>query len=97
MEGVAAGLGRERVRQQAAGLPIAGDHQAFHGIEVAPRLLVVPRGGAWGEALQAKSGPGGMADVAACVAGTLGEKDRLDASLEELEVESRRRLGLRVR
>src|ERR1022692_1688279 len=96
MEGVAAGLGRERVRQQAARLPIAGDDQALRGLEVASRLLVVPRGGAWGEALKAEGSPGGMADVAARVAGVFGEEQRLDAGLEELEIQGRRRLGLRL-
>ena len=87
MESVAASVGREWVNQKGASLRVAGNYFMLGRFKVAVRLLVVPSGGARRKALQPKRGPGRMANVAARVARTLGEKDGLHARLEKLKIQ----------
>src|SRR5262245_54533301 len=93
MKVVAASLFGERMHQQPASLRLAGDDVPHDGIEVPARLLVVPRDGAGRQDLQVtRRAPAAVADVAARIARTFRQEDRLDACLEERIVRRRRRL-----
>src|SRR5262249_8551655 len=98
MEHIAAGLGRQRLLQEPAGRGIARVHQPRRHLEILARLLLVPGAGADGQPLQPEAVVAfRVAYVAAGMAVALLQEDRLDADLEELVVERRRRAqgGLR--
>ena len=97
MERVAARLRRQRVHQKVASLRVAGNDLPLSRLKVEARLLVVPSGGTRRNSLQPKRRANRMANVAARVARTLGQKDRLNASLKELEIQSRCHAGGRRR
>ena len=85
---VAAGLFRQGMYQQRA-LQIARYHQPQGGREILARVLVVPGAVSRRKRLQSKYLRGSGAPVtsnAASVATTLGHKDRLYFSLEELKI-----------
>jgi hypothetical protein len=87
MESVATALRREWVSQKAARSRIARNYQPGDDLEVAPRLLLGPSGAPGWQRLQTESivTPRVAHDTAG-VAGTLFQKDRLDARLVILEV-----------
>lgn len=87
MERVAARVRCERVHQEMASFRVAGNYFALSSFKIAVRLFVVPSGGAWRKALQPKRGPSRVANIAACVAGTLGQKNGLHASLKKLKIQ----------
>jgi hypothetical protein len=93
MKRVAAHLRRQRVHQKAASLWVAGNYLPLSRLKVAARLLVVPSGGAWRKSLKPKRRTNRMANVAARVTRTLGQKDGLHPSLKKLELQSRCHAG----
>ena len=85
----------QRMDQQPA-LCASRYDQPPNGVEVLPRLLVGPGRLPGRQRLEPERRPGTVAGNAARVTRALGEKDRLNAGLEEVEVErrrGRRRLG----
>jgi hypothetical protein len=87
MESVATPLRRERVQQKTTRGRIARSYQPGDDLEVAPRLLLGPSGAPGRQRLQTESIIAShMAHDTASVAGTLFQKDRLDARLVILEV-----------
>src|SRR5262249_24083665 len=82
--------------QETARLWVTGDHLSHSRFEVAARLLIVPSVGSRRKALQPKRCSSRMANVAARVAGTLGEENGLNMSLEKIKIQGGcRRLGER--
>src|SRR6476661_858304 len=89
MELVAAGFFGERTHQQTAPRRRTRYDEPSNGVEVLPRLIFVPRGGARRENLQisdASPGPA-MTDVAPRIAWLLVQENRLNARLEVVVAE----------
>jgi hypothetical protein len=88
MEAVATCVRRERVQQKAARCRVAWSYQSGDHLEVAPRLLLGPIGAPGRQRLQPESIVAArMAHYAAGMAGTLFQKDGLDARSVVLEVQ----------
>ena len=88
MEHVAARLLCERVPQELAGLRVARNHLPLSRFIVTARLIIIPFRGARRKTLQPERSPRRMANVAACVARTPGQKYGLYASFEKFKVQS---------
>jgi hypothetical protein len=85
-------FGRKRHAQESARSLIAWNHESRSDLEIATRLFFGPKCPPWQEPLKVKGVIAfDVADIAACMAGTLCEKNGLYASLEELVVQRRLR------
>src|SRR5438128_2645517 len=90
---IAARLGCQRVQQERTPERRAREDCPPHRLEILAGLFLVPRVAAGREPLQAHPSALRMARVAAGVAWTLGQEDRLYAGAKDFEIRRCRRRG----